>query len=101
MIRVYYLETVKGEVVKGGGFIHHAILDFEGGLRRLLQDTTPTEHNGLVAAAVSWREADKDEIAKYTKFKTDFPFTPARDLGAEIDSLKIDVAQLKTKVIGI
>lgn len=65
MVRIYYLETEiidNAEVVKGIEYIHGGVLGVEGILRKLTQDTTEDEHNGLAAIAVSWREATADEI---------------------------------------
>jgi len=68
MIRVYYLETemIDGaEKPKGIEYIHHAILEVEGMLRKLIQDTTDEEHNGLIAVANTWREATQEEINQF------------------------------------
>ena len=67
MKRVYYLgiERIdKVEVVKGAAFIHDAILGIEGTQRKLIQDTTQAEHDGLISVATSWREATQEEIAQ-------------------------------------
>lgn len=66
MIRVYYLEVERvdnTDVVKGIEYIHSAILEVDGTLRKLTQDTTDAEHAGLIPMSESWREATQEEIA--------------------------------------
>jgi hypothetical protein len=104
MIRVYYLETEKidnTEYCKGQQYIHRAILEVEGTLRKLLQDTTDGEHNGLIKVADSWREANQDEIAGLTKFKADFPDIPARDIFKEVDDLKASLTKAQTDITAL
>ncbi len=82
MKRVYYLETElidNTEVIKGAQYIHNAVLDVEGTLRKLIQDTTNTEHTGLIAVAVSWREANTNEIAQLATLP-DIESVPANQL---------------------
>jgi len=84
MIRVYDLPVIvidDAETVAGIEFIHHSLLACteQPLVRKLIQDTTPLEHDGLVAVALEWREAYKIEIALLNSL--DFPlplpgFTP-------------------------
>jgi len=100
MIRVYLLETEvisNSLYVKGHEYIHDAILDFEDGLRKLIQDTTASEHNELIKVADSWREATKGEIAQLNQMKSQFPITPVRNLAKEIDKLKARIASWRSK----
>ena len=87
MIRVYYLETERidnTDTVKGIEFIHNAILSIEGTLKKLIQDTTDIEHNGLIAVATSWREATPDEIAQLATLPPPPPPDPDYDRVCEL-----------------
>ncbi len=100
MIRVYFLEVEKKnntEFCKGSQYIHNAILDCteKPNIRKLIQDTTDSEHNGLIKIAQSWREATEDEIESLQSSPS-FPVRePARDLAKEIDLMKADIVKLK------
>ena len=102
MIRIYYLETERianTDTVKGIQYIHDAILDVEGTLRKLIQDTTDIEHTGLIKVAKSWREAEKQEIDSLNDMKARNPIMPSpRDLAKELDELEVRVAVLEKKV---
>lgn len=70
MIRVYFLPCgiVYGtEHIAGEEFIHDALLDTtaDSGIRRLIQDTTPTEHTGLIAAGGVAQDATQQDIDRY------------------------------------
>lgn len=70
MIRVYFLpvETIDGtEQVAGIEWIHDALLECteDPNIRKLTQDTTQTEHDGLVAVAIAWRDATQEEITLF------------------------------------
>ncbi len=85
MIRTYYLETeidtVTGlQTVKGIQYIHDAILGVEGTLRKLIQDTTDTEHAGLETVAVSWREATAEEKTALTTLPISIPVLDSPDV---------------------
>lgn len=74
MIRVYYLQTelIDGvETVLGIEHIHHAILEVEGSLRKLIQNTTEEEYNALILLADTWREASIVERQQFQD--TEFP----------------------------
>ena len=97
MKRVYYLETVRvgnTDTVKGIEYIHQAILGVEGTLRKLIQDTTNVEHNGLTTIAKSWRDATDVEIAQLASIPKSV-LTPTRDLEAEIDNLNARIKKLE------
>jgi len=102
MIRTYYLETVRidnTDTVKGIEYIHNAVLDVEGTLRKLIQDTTAEEHNGLIAVAVSWREATQDEVTQLEALPP--PPPPQRNPLKEIDEIKASLTTLIKKVDSI
>lgn len=79
MIRVYYLDTQitdNIESIIGQQYIHHALIDMEGTLRKVIQNTSDKEHNALIALAFSWREPTAAELngyatipSKQSKFK--------------------------------
>lgn len=79
MIRVYYLETERignTDTVKGMEYIHNTILGVEDDLRKLIQDTTDIEHNGLIGVAVSWRAATNEEIELLATLPAPIPDPP-------------------------
>lgn len=95
MIRTYFLKTKRIDGVDtcdGMEFIHDALLTTEGELRKLIQDTTDTEHKGLIKVADNWRETDKEEIAIFQKMPKP---SEGRNLVAEIDELKARLDSLK------
>ncbi len=97
MITVYYLEieTVDGaHRPKGWQYIHNAISQIEGTLRKVIMDTTPEEHGELSKYAVSSREATEEEKAQFNDLEN-WPDTSARDFYQEIDELKARVANLE------
>ena len=105
MIRVYYLEDllisinqIQARIIKGQEFIHDAVIDAENGLYKLVQDTTDTEHVGLVMVANSYRAATSDEIKQLSHISK-LPTEPMRDLAKEIDTLTAKVAELETKAV--
>ncbi|MBA7627794.1 hypothetical protein ES703_35263 [subsurface metagenome] len=70
MIRVYLLpvEIIDGtEIVAGCQLIHDALLECteDAGIRKLIQDTTPDEHDSLLSDCISWRDATQEEIDRY------------------------------------
>ena len=70
MLRAYYLPvepTPEGEQVLGVSLIHEAILEGteEPGVRKLLMDTTPDEHDQLEDMAVLVRDPTQDEIDQF------------------------------------
>jgi len=82
MIRVYWLPTahINGvPTIAGIEFIHDALLDTteDPDVRKLIQDTTPDEHLGLVAVANSWRDATPEEIDRF--HAEVIPFVPDPD----------------------
>lgn len=81
MIRVYLLpvEIATGtDSVAGIDLIHDALLECteDASIRKLTQDTTQTEHDGLVAMATSWRDADQDEIDRFNAQVVNTPLSP-------------------------
>lgn len=103
MIRVYYLKVLKDDATnteypKGIKYIHNAILECteKPNIRKLIQDTTDTEHTGLIVVAESWRQATQDEIEQLNTMKARFPITPPpRDALKEIDELKARIGKLE------
>ena len=100
-IRIYFLDTdiVQGtSVVRGIQYIHNAVLDVEGTLYKLIQNTTDAEHISLSKLAESWRESSDKEIKQFkdTPNIHDIPES-VRDLAKEIDELKTKVAILEAK----
>jgi hypothetical protein len=90
MIRVYYLKAeIKDntECCIGQQYIHDAILGIAGILRKLIQDTTEPEHNGLI-------KATKEE-SEQLSMGTEYTSTPVRDLAKEIDDLKSRLGKLE------
>lgn len=90
MIRVYYLKVDRinnTDMVRGSEFISRGILGVEGTLRKLLQDTTDEEHNGLVAVAESWRDATPEEMAYYNENVPPEPTPPPSTHLAVVDSI--------------
>lgn len=70
MIATYFLpvETIDGtERVAGIEFIHDALLECteEPDMRKLIQDTTDTEHTALLIYAISWNEATPEELERF------------------------------------
>ena len=70
MIKVYFLpvETAGGvDVVAGINIMHDALLECteQPDTRKLIMNTTESEHNALYAVAVETREATPDEIHQY------------------------------------
>ena len=66
MIRVYFLPvvTINGtEQVAGSEFIHDALLECiaSSDVRKLIMDTTSSEHDQLKALAIEYRGATKKE----------------------------------------
>ena len=99
MIRVYLLKTeIKGETetLKGIEYIHNAILDVEGNLRKLIQDTTDAEHTELSKLAENWRNASDEEKKQFqtTSYIHDVP-VQTRNLAKEIDTLKARIEKLE------
>lgn len=103
MLKVYYLKTeVRDniEYIKGEQHIHRAILEVEGNLRKLIQDTTPEEDSALTALASKVREPTTEEKSRFQAFLLELPSEPARDLIKEIDALKARIEALEKKGIG-
>jgi len=70
MLKVYYLPILTidtTEAVAGIDLIHDAILDCteHPGIRKLLMDTTPDEHNAFKLLGVESRDPTQDEIDFY------------------------------------
>ena len=102
MLKVYYLKTevTDGtEYVKGHQFVHHAIVEVEGNLRKLIQDTTPEEDSALTALASKVREPTTEEKSRFQAFLLELPSEPARDLIKEIDALRLRIEALEKKGI--
>jgi len=100
VIRVYYLKTQRvnnTDIVNGNEYIHGAILDDEGTLRKLIQDTTDNEHAGLIKVAEKWRDATEDEVQQLEAMKAHFPYEPPRNLAQEINELKAKISALEVK----
>jgi len=99
MIRVYFLEKEikdKIDTVKGIEYIHNAILDVEGALNKLIQDTTDLEHTELSRLAENWRNASDEEKKQFqtASYIHDIS-SPTKDLVKEIDSLKAKIEKLE------
>ena len=102
MLKVYYLKTeVRDniEYIKGHQFVHHAIVEVEGNLRKLIQDTTPEEDSALAALASKVREPTTEEKSRFQAFLLELPSEPARDLIKEIDALTLRIQALEKKGI--
>lgn len=94
-IRVYYLdtETIDGvEHVKGEAVITNAILEIEGTQRKLIMDTTPTQHDALRKLAASNRLAYPQEQAALQA--CDFT-PPPPSLQSQVDELKARLTTLE------
>ena len=70
MITVYFLpvHTISGvEVVAGIDYIHDSLLQptDQPMIRKLIQDTTVSEHDNLDLVCVSWRSPTQYEINEY------------------------------------
>ena len=81
MIRVYLLPviTIGGvEAVDGSQNIFTGVLDTtpDPDIRRLIMDTTPTQHDALAIVAVSWTNATQDEIDYFNGTVIVDPLTP-------------------------
>ena len=99
LIRVYYLKSDridKTDTVKGIEYIHNAILDVEGALNKLIQDTTDAEHIELSRLAEIWRNATDEEKKQFqtTSYIHDAP-AQTKDLAKEIDTLKARLEKLE------
>lgn len=89
MIRVYFLpvETIDGtEQVAGIEFIHDALLEAtaETDIRKLIQDTSQAEHDGLVAAGGISEAATQKDIDRYHEQVIIPPPDPDYDRACEI-----------------
>lgn len=94
MIRVYYLpmETIDGtEQVAGIEYIHHAILDIEDNLRKLIMDTLHAEHLALAERALEWHDATQEEIDRYNSLVIITPPDPDTIRAVELLATSPDV----------
>ena len=104
MIRTYYLNVQKidnTEVMDGLEYVHNALVDMEGELRRVIQDTTQDEHDALITIATKWRKSTAEEAKRFEDMKKEygeFSVIP-RDLGKEIDEIKSRLYVLEPKAI--
>jgi hypothetical protein len=105
MIRVYLLpveldNTTNTERVKGAEYVRDAIIEStdKPNIRKLIQDTTDSEHARLIAVADGWREATQDEVAQLNQFKAQLPDMPPRDIIKEIDDLKARMEKIEKRI---
>ncbi len=89
MILVYLLPvtTIGGiEQVAGIEFIHDAVVECTENptIRKLIQDTTQAEHDGLFLVALSIDEPTPDELTLYNAREIPPPPTPDYIRGCEI-----------------
>ncbi len=82
MIRAYFLPVLivnDAEQIAGIEFIHDAVVEctIEPLVKKLIQDTSGPEHDGLVALARSWNEAEPYEVDLYNA--REIPPSPTPD----------------------
>lgn len=101
MIKVYYLPVERidnTDIVKGSEYIHNALVRCteKPNVRELIMDTTSDEDNALSVLALDVRAPNEKEVEAFNNLPPEGE--PARDLGAEVDSQKVEIDALKIKV---